>query len=348
MEFVTGNLLEADVEALVNTVNTKGVMGKGIALQFRRAFPENYKAYRAACDAGEVQLGRMFVAPTGYLGHPRLVINFPTKAHWKSRSRIADIDTGLVDLRRVIDEYEIGSLALPPLGCGLGGLEWAHVRPRIEAALADAPARVLVFEPAGAPAPEAMPDRRERPGMTPGRAAVVWLLSRYLAPGESASQLEVQKLSYFLQEAGEALKLQFSKQQYGPYADKVRHAVLGMEGHFVQGFGDGTGARAVRVLPGIEEEARSFLGAHPETFARYDRIAALIDGFETPYGLELLATTHWVATRETADSPQRAAELVREWSHRKGRLFTDDHVAIAWARLEDEGWLPPKKATAGV
>ena len=346
VEFVAGNLLEADVDALVNTVNTKGVMGKGIALQFRRAFPENYKAYQAACEVGEVQLGRMFVAPTGYLGRPRLIINFPTKAHWKSRSRIADIEAGLVDLQRVIREYDIGSLALPPLGCGLGGLEWSDVRPRIEAALVDAPVRALVFEPAGAPAPDEMPDRRERPRMTPGRAAVVWLLSRYLAPGESASQLEVQKLSYFLQEAGEALKLQFSKQQYGPYADAVRHAVLGMEGHFVQGFG--TGARAVRVLPGVEEEARSFLNEFPETFARYDRIAALIDGFETPYGLELLATTHWVATRETAESPERAAQLVREWSHRKGHLFTDDHVAVAWARLEEEGWLPPQQVPAGV
>jgi O-acetyl-ADP-ribose deacetylase (regulator of RNase III) len=347
VEFVTGNLLEAAVEGLVNTVNTKGVMGKGIALQFRRAFPENYKAYQAACQTGEVRLGRMFVVETGHLGRPRLIINFPTKQHWKSKSHIADIEAGLADLRRVIDEYEIKSLALPPLGCGLGGLEWSDVRPRIEAALADAPVRALVFEPAGAPAPDDMVDRRERPRMTPGRAALVWLLSCYLAPGESASQLEVQKLSYFLQEAGETLRLRFAKKRYGPYADAVRHAVLAMEGHFVQGFGDGTGLRAVRVLPGVEDEARAFLTEHPETFARYDRIATLIDGFETPYGLELLATTHWVATKETADSPKRAAELIRAWNDRKGHLFTDDHVAIAWARLEDEGWLPRQRVATG-
>ena len=348
VEFVRGNLLEDDVDALVNTVNTKGVMGKGIALQFRRAFPENYDAYRAACEAGVVQLGRMFVVMTGYLGRPRLIINFPTKNHWKSRSRIADIEAGLVDLRRVLDEYDIESLALPPLGCGLGGLEWSDVRPRIEAALADVPVRALVFEPAGAPAPDEMLDRRERPSMTPGRAALVGLLSRYLAPGESASQLEVQKLSYFLQEAGEALRLHFSKQRYGPYADAVRHAVLRMEGHFVQGFGDGTGPGTVRVLPGVDEEAQTFLVEHPETFARYDRIAALIDGFETPYGLELLATTHWVATREAADTPERAAGLVRAWSDRKGHLFTDDHVAIAWERLEDQGWPSPRRVPTGV
>ena len=254
VEFVRGNLLEADVDALVNTVNTKGVMGKGVALQFRRAFPENYEAYRAACNAGEIQLGRMFVVPlTSHLGGPRLIINFPTKKHWKSRSRIADIEAGLADLRRVIDEHGIRTLALPPLGCGLGGLEWSDVRPRIEAALADSAAHALVFEPAGAPRADEMVDRRERPTMTPGRAAIVWLLSRYLAPGESATQLEVQKLSYFLQEAGETLQLRFAKGNYGPYADSVRHAVLRMEGHFVQGFGDGTGSGAVCLLPGVEE-----------------------------------------------------------------------------------------------
>lgn len=339
VEFATGNLLEADVDALVNTVNTKGVMGKGIALQFRRAFPANYEAYRAACEAGEVRLGKMFVVMTGRLGRPRLIINFPTKAHWRSRSRIADIEAGLRDLRRVLDEYEVESLALPPLGCGLGGLEWADVRPAIEAALGDVPIEVLVFAPAGAPAPERMPDRRERPSMTAGRAALIWLLSRYLTPGESASPLEVQKLLYFLQEAGEPLGLGFEKQRYGPYAYAVRHAVLALEGHYVTGFGDGTGRGAIHLLPGAQSEAEAFLRDHPETIGRFDRVAELIDGFETPYGLELLATAHWVATRDGATDRSGAAELVRTWSDRKGHLFTDQHVAVAWERLADEGWL---------
>ena len=141
VEFVTGNLLEADADAFVNTVNTKGVMGKGVALQFKRSFPANFKAYQAACAAGEVKLGRMFVFDSGRLERPRYIINFPTKDHWRSRSRLADIETGLVDLRRVLAELEIESIALPPLGCGLGGLDWSDVRPRIEAALADLPVR---------------------------------------------------------------------------------------------------------------------------------------------------------------------------------------------------------------
>ena len=250
VEFVRGNLLEADVDALVNTVNTKGVMGKGVALQFRRAFPANYNAYRAACAAGEVQFGRMFVFQPGQLAGPRAIINFPTKDHWRSRSRLADIEAGLRDLRRVLLELDVRSVALPPLGCGLGGLRLSDVRPLIEQALSELPLRVLVYEPQPAPAPERMPEARERPRMTPFRATLVWLLGRYLAPGETATPLEVQKLLYFLQEAGEPLRLRFVKQRYGPYADAARHAVERLEGHHVTGFGDGTGDASVRLLPG--------------------------------------------------------------------------------------------------
>lgn len=347
VEFVTGNLLEADAEALVNTVNTKGVMGKGVALQFKRAFPENYKAYRAACERGQVQLGRMFVFDSGRMGRPRYVINFPTKDHWRSRSRLADIDSGLEDLRRVLVELEIESVAVPPIGCGLGGLRWADVRPRIETALGSLPVRVLVYEPHGAPAPEEMPERRDRPRMTAFRATLIWLLSRYLTPGEAASPLEVQKLLYFLQEAGEPLRLNFEKQRYGPYADAARHAVTHIEGHYVTGFGDGTGPGDVRLLPGALDEAVSVLTDHPETRERYERVAELIDGFETPYGLELLATTHWVATHENADTPSSAAERVRAWSPRKGHLFTDEHIGVAWERLEEGGWLSGARVPVG-
>lgn len=135
MTEVHGNLLEADVEALVNAVNTVGVMGKGIALQFRRAFPEMYDAYVRACKAGEVAVGRMHVWATGAPTGPRYVVNFPTKKHWRSGSQLSYIDDGLVDLVRVIREHRIRSIAIPLLGAGHGGLDRAEVRPRIEAAL---------------------------------------------------------------------------------------------------------------------------------------------------------------------------------------------------------------------
>ena len=144
--------------------------------------------------------------------------------------------------------------------------------------------------------------------MTRFRATLIWLLGRYLVPGESASPLEVQKLLYFLQEAGEPLSLTFDKQRYGPYADAARHAVQDLEGHYLIGFGDGTGSGDVRLLPGALDEATAFLADHPDLRERYEQVEQLIEGFETPYGLELLATTHWVAVREDADGPNDAAE----------------------------------------
>jgi hypothetical protein len=184
--------------------------------------------------------------------------------------------------------------------------------------------------------------------MTAFRATLIWLLGRYLEPGETASPLEVQKLLYFLQEAGEPLGLRFAKQRYGPYADTVRHAVERLEGHYLSGFGDGTGEASVRVLPGAIEEAEAFLEDRSETRERYERVAELIDGFETPYGLELLAITHWVVVHEDGGDAQGSARLVREWTERKGRLFTDEHVAIAWERLEEGGWFAGARVPTGV
>ena len=176
---------------------------------------------------------------------------------------------------------------------------------------------------------------------------MTWLLSRYLAPGESASPLEVQKLLYFLQEAGEPLGLRFEKQRYGPYADAARHAVQALEGHQLTGFGDGTGPGDVRLLPGALAEAAAFLADQPDTRERYARVEQLIDGFETPYGLELLATTHWVSTHEDADDPASAGDRVRAWSARKGHLFTDEHVAVAWQRLNEGLWFVGTRIPVG-
>ena len=154
VELVTENLLQADVEALVNTVNTVGVMGKGIALQFKQAYPANFEAYRKAVALRDVQPGRMFVFETGLLTNPRIIVNFPTKRHWRGGSRIEDIDAGLQDLARGIVTRGIRSIAVPPLGCGNGGLNWGDVRPRILAALAPlSNVRALVFSPEGSPIP---------------------------------------------------------------------------------------------------------------------------------------------------------------------------------------------------
>ena len=339
IEIRNGDLLESDTEALVNTVNTVGVMGKGIALQFKRRFPENYRLYAAACRHGEVEIGRMFVTTADPLEGPRAIVNFPTKRHWRNPSLIGDIEAGLPDLRSLIERERFSSVAIPPLGCGLGGLRWDDVRPRIEDALSDLDAQILLFAPSGAPAKAALGSASRRPKMTLFRAALIDLVRRYARFGESLTPLVTQKLLYFLQEAGENLQLRFERNRFGPYADRARHAAQALEGHYLVGFGDGTEWKQISLLPGAEAEAKPALEANPQTVKRLDRVSELIEGFETPYSLELLASTHWLAVHEHLDDPSKAALEIASWNPRKARLFGPRDVQLAWDHLEETGWL---------
>lgn len=355
-----GNLLAQPADAIVNTVNTVGVMGKGIALQFKRAFPENYKAYKRACARGEVQLGRMFVWDAGELAgtKPRYIINFPTKGHWRARSQLSDIEAGLRDLVQVVDELGVESIALPPLGCGHGGLDWTVVRPLIVQAFQKLPRlEVILFPPEGAPSAEAQPVRTDRPRMTTARAALIGILGQYLPFALEVTNVDIQKLMYFLQEAGEPLSLHYVKGRYGPYADNLRHLLASMEGHFIRGGGDQS-AKALdvvpfEILPDALPEAQAELGQHAATRERFDRVLRLTEGFESTYGLELLATVHWSATRDgdetlspTVADEESVGATVRAWNTRKGQLFTPRHVGIAYARLRDQGWFEQRDTDA--
>ncbi|GAA3724368.1 hypothetical protein GCM10022225_01570 [Plantactinospora mayteni] len=149
-----GDLLAANVDALVNAVNTVGVMGKGLALAFKRAYPANFAAYRAACASDALRIGTVWVHDNAVPGPRRYIINFPTKRHWRSRSRLPDIAAGLDSLVEVVAERAVGSVAVPALGCGNGGLRWSDVRPLIERAADRMPGiRVVVFAPAAIPVP---------------------------------------------------------------------------------------------------------------------------------------------------------------------------------------------------
>ncbi len=340
IEFTTGDILRAEAEALVNTVNCVGIMGRGIALQFKNAYPENFKAYEAACARKEVQPGRMFVFETRELG-PKFIINFPTKRHWKGKSRIGDIESGLVALTAEIRSRGIRSVAIPPLGSGLGGLNWADVRPRIEAALRDiGDLRVIVFEPNAAPVATRS---RDVPAMTPGRAALVVLMNRYLGGlmDPFVTLIELQKLMYFMQEAGAPLQLAYIKHHYGPYADNLRHVLTAIEGHLVSGYHDGGDApdKQLELVPSAVQDAETFLEQDTATSSRFDRVGRLVEGFETPFGLELLATVHWVVTREHAPDAETAAAKAYAWNDRK-RRFSRQQIGIAFETLRTKGWLP--------
>jgi len=338
----SGDLLKNDSEAIVNTVNCVGVMGKGIALQFKQRWPQNFKAYAAACERNEVKIGTMFICDLGKWEQPRFIINFPTKVHWRGDSKIEYIKEGLRDLISQADFLGIKSVALPPLGCGNGGLDWSTVRSAIVNAFRNHPRiKVTLFEPSGAPRPQEMLNRTVKPKMTAVRAAVVKIISIYREMEYPLSKIEVQKLVYFLEEAGQPLNLGFVKHNYGPYSDKLRHVLKAMDGHYIAGVGDFAGDSEITVLPGALAEAEEFIkteGGH-ELEDQVARIRALIEGFETPYGMELLATVHWVGTRQPGiNKLEDAITAVHDWNARKRALLRKEHIKLAWQRLKDKDW----------
>jgi O-acetyl-ADP-ribose deacetylase (regulator of RNase III) len=343
-----GNLLDADVEALVNTVNTEGVMGKGIALQFKRAFPAMFKDYARAAKRGDIRLGHIHVWATNSLTGPKWVLNFPTKGNWRAKSRLSDIESGLDDLVSVVRTLGIQSIAVPPLGCGNGGLEWSKVEPLIRHAFDSLPeVDAWVFAPDVTPSAAEMKSNSPRPKWTVGKAALVDIVYRYAEQTFEVSLIEVQKLMYFLQEAGEPLRLKYVKGIYGPYAENLRHSLTTVEGHFLVGFGDGSqpvlSAEPIDVLPGVADEATRFLVDHPSTKVRIRRVLELSEGFESAYGMELLATVHWIVTQSDSqlNGPEEIVERVAEWSPRKQEMFGREHVGIAWEHLRSGGWLKP-------
>ncbi|WP_432194479.1 type II toxin-antitoxin system antitoxin DNA ADP-ribosyl glycohydrolase DarG [Streptomyces sp. bgisy027] len=348
-----GNLLDANTEAIVNTVNTVGVMGKGIALQFKQAFPENYKAYKAACDAGDVRIGEMFVFDAHTLGPRRYIINFPTKQHWRAKSKLPDIKSGLEALVDVVQKLHIGSIAIPALGCGNGGLEWSEVRPLIYEAFDRIPdLRVTLFPPTGAPQPESMPVATQAPNMTKGRSALVALIHGYVEQAKSerfeasegASLLEIQKLMYLLQAVGQPMRLSYAKGSYGPYAENLNFQLQRMEGHLIRGYGDRSQRvldfHPIKLIPGAVDAAEWWINANDDGSLNdaVSKVLKLIDGFASPYGLELLCTTHW-ASQHLEESAEftSAVEAVQAWSRRKAEIFTKHHIDVACKQLEANG-----------
>ncbi len=342
IEYKTGDIVSEDAEALVNSVNCVGIMGRGVALQFKNAFPENFKAYEEACRRNELQPGRLFIFRTNQLSNPKYIINFPTKRHWRGRSRISDIEAGLEALVTEVRRLGIQSVAIPPLGSGLGGLEWSDIRPLIEAAVRDLDdnVQVTIFEPREGRTEPLRPAKI--PSMTPGRAALVGLIQRYLSAllDPFVTLLEIHKLMYFMQEAGERLRLKYVKAPYGPYAENLRHVLKAIEGYYVSGYDDGgdNPTKQLELVPGAASDAEAFLRDKGTTRAHFKRVADLVEGFETPLGLELLATVHWVAARERPRNESDIIALTHAWNERK-RGFSEHQIQLALEVLRSKGWI---------
>lgn len=352
MHYRSGNLLDASAEALVNTVNEVGVMGKGIALMFKERFPESSRAYMEASKAGQVRVGRMFVTGTNEL-FPKWIIHFPTKMHWRNPSKLTWVKEGLEDLVRVIQEYRITSIALPPLGCGNGGLVWSEVRSVIHDALSGLQnVDVIVYEPT-----VAYQNVRKAVGvekLTPARALVAELIRRYSVMGMECSLLEVHKLAYFVQESilqlelKDPLDLDFVASRYGPYAERLRHLLNGLDGSYLH-----SDKRVPDAGPydpvWFEESKRSyveaFLGSEAQEYIpALDMAAEMIDGFESPLGLEALATVHWlVAHGEVEQDVASLRQALMSWpggrgsAKRKLEMFDDDLLELALKRITGPG-----------
>lgn len=352
IRFAEGNLLDARTEALVNTVNTVGVMGKGIALMFKDAYPANFRAYAAACKAGEIRTGQMFVTERHDLvDGPRWIVNFPTKQHWRSPSRIEWVRDGLADLRRFIQDQHVRSIALPPLGSGNGGLDWAEVRLIVEDALSSLDAEVIVYEPSTQYRNVAKRSGVE--ALTPSRALVAELVRRYGVMGFDCSLLEIQKLAYFAERTFEAdtpkfFNFRFTAGRYGPYAQRLNHLLNGLDGsylHCEKRIPDAGPSEPIWFDVSRRQRLDAYLASMGKAcLPILDATEAVVDGFESPLGLELLATVDWVVTNERAGATLPAVRAaIAAWpfdeaaARRKAKLFDDRLIELAIQRLSDVG-----------
>lgn len=353
IRFTQGNLLEAPVEALVNTVNTVGVMGKGIALMFRERFTENFRLYSAACKSKQVRTGKMFVTEVNELDGPRWIINFPTKQHWKAPSKLEWVQDGLLDLRHVLIEHKIKSVAIPPLGAGNGGLDWQAVKAEIECALGELQdVEVLVFEPTSKYQNVAKRTGTEK--LTPARALIAELVRRYWVLGMECSLLEIQKLAWFMERAIERmvpdqnpLKLEFKAHIYGPFTPKLNFVLDNLDGSYLhcdKRIGDAEPLDVIWFDDSRKDVVQTYLKTEAtEYIEALEYVGNLIDGFESPFGMELLATVDWLLTRENAEPTVAGIrKAIRAWpageaaAKRKLRLFDERSIGFALERLRPQ------------
>lgn len=351
ISFASGNLLKQDVEAMVNPVNCVGVLGKGLALQFKRAFPEIVRPYEEACRSGDLRPGVVHVVDLGEHHTPRWILNVPTKRHWRNPSRLDDVEAGTAELAATIQRLGIRSIAVPPLGCGNGGLPWESVRVVLIRYLDDLPeVQVSIFPPEGAPPPEDMPNRTKAPPFAGDAVNLLALFAEFLRRAspfraedraDTLARIEIQKLAYFAQVRGGLINKRFDRGHYGPYSHDLERELKSWEGHFLLGYGDGTdkvlALRPIRLLEDAVRAADNLLG--PEQREPMRDVLDLVVGWENTYELELLATTLFVWKEGTATDPATAHAVIDEWKRTPERLFTPRHIRLAWEHLVHLGWI---------
>lgn len=340
IRYIKGDLLSSTAEALVNTVNTVGVMGKGIALQFKNRFPENYKVYREACKKETFKTGQVLVVREGDLLHQKIIVNFPTKAHWKADSKYEFISSGLEALKVAIKENEIKSIAIPPLGCGNGGLEWNRVKLMIEEALQNINCDIIVYTPNSeikAVLQKEIVNNEVK--LTPARAMLIYLLFKYEASGEQSSLFVANKLAYFLQRRGEKLRLKFEAHHYGPYTVQLNHVLMHLNGVYLKGMEQNQAKPFEPLWLNYDKysEVETYIKNTTdfEQKQRLDDVLKLLQGFESTFSLELLATVDFVSTANRSSSIHEVQKSIVSWSNRKANLFENKQIEIAYNHLRN-------------
>ena len=322
IHYTKGNILESPATALVNTVNLVGIMGKGIALQFKNQFPDNDKLYQKACKTGDIAIGKLFVTKQSTIFGDKIIINFPTKNDWRKPSEYSYIQAGLDDLIKVIEQYQITSIAIPPLGAGNGGLNWVRVRSMIEQALSNLNVDITVYEP-NALIEEKM--KAERAPLTKARALLLYVLYDLVRHGEFVSEFSSEKVCYFLQRFGaqNLFNLKYTPQYYGPYSGKVRYVLYAMNGSYIMGYSamDKKPFEALSLVADAYPNVKEMVENDIELKQIADKTTSFLNGYYSDFALELLSSVDYIMGQYGEISSEDIYTHLSEWNHRKSVLF---------------------------
>lgn len=359
VDVVVGDMFESSAQTLVNTVNTVGVMGKGVALEFKRRFPDMFEDYHRRCERGEVWLGKPYLYKRPTLPH---ILNFPTKAHWRAVSRLQDIVRGLEYLEQHYVDWGITSLAVPPLGCGQGGLDWSIVGPTLFQHLSRLKIPVQLFAPYGTPHGELDARYLQRSlesasssditgvsaplRLEPGWIALIAVLDHLERDPHHwpVGKTTFQKLAYFATAAGVPTGLRFERGAYGPFARDVAKIMSRLVNNnlLVQ---EKLGRMvAHRVGPTYRDARRAYGSELARWDAQIERVADLLARLRTTRAAEVAASVHFASAtiREDTSSPpdeRRVLEVVLTWKDTMRPSLQADEVLLAMRSLAMLRWL---------
>lgn len=325
IQYITANIFESNAQAIINTVNTDGVMGKGIALQFKKSFPNNYKAYVKACKNESIAIGKLFVFKdyNTTIGE-KIIINFPTKKSWRNPSEYNFIEEGLDDLIKIISINNITSIAIPALGAGNGGLVWEKVKEIIVRKLKHLDVDIIIYEPTKQIKEYLKPERVK---LTDARALLLYVLYDLVKNGEYVSEFSSEKVCYFLQRFGakKYFKLEFEPNFYGPYSGKVRFVLNVLNGSYIMGYSDMSKKpfEPLTLVSDGYETVKNHVENNAELLNISKKTISFLTGFYSDFALELFSSIDYLVIKNNTIDKDIIIKKLESWSDRKRSLFSN-------------------------